>query len=107
MSPYREPAARPDYSDPPPMPVTQASPVERGIAFMGIAVVIVQVFGSITGCLTDAQKKDVAFEVYASQQAACIDQYGTKAGIDACRDRVKKAWEKDHPADAGTEGGDK
>lgn len=56
-------------------------------------------FGHCTACLTDQAKKDVAQDVYAAQQAACIDQYADKPSIDKCRDRVKKAW---LATDAGT-----
>lgn len=64
-----------------------------------------------TGCLTDQQKKDVAFDVYLAQQQACVDQYADVKSIDKCRDRVKAAWLLDHVqkqdagADAGQEAG--
>lgn len=57
------------------------------------AVTCIVAFSS--GCLTDQQKKDVAFDVYAAQQQACIDQYADKPSIDKCRARVQAAWAKD------------
>ena len=70
------------------------------LAFLVVAGVVIAV-RCLSGCLSDQTKRDVAADVYAAQQAACIDQYADREHIDKCRERVKKAW----AADAGQEAG--
>jgi hypothetical protein len=49
---------------------------------------------------TTAEKRAEAAAAYEAQQMACVDQYADTAHIDACRDKVKKAW----ATDAGKDG---
>jgi hypothetical protein len=60
---------------------------------------------ALAACLTDEMKKDVAGGTYAAQQQSCIDRYGDKPHIDACRDEVKRKWSNDAGADAAQDGG--
>jgi hypothetical protein len=50
---------------------------------------------------TAAEKRVEAAAAYEAQQMACVEQYADTAHIDACRDRVKKAWATDAGAEAG------
>lgn len=50
---------------------------------------------------TAAEKRVEAAALYEEQQRLCVEQYADTAHIDACRDKVKKAW----ATDAGTEAG--
>ncbi len=49
---------------------------------------------------TAAEKTVGAAALYEEQQRACVQQYADTAHIDACRDKVKKAW----ATDAGKDG---
>ncbi len=60
---------------------------------------------TVDACLTDEMKKDFAAGTYAAQQQAYVDQYADRPHIDACRERVKKAWISDDAgADAAKDG---
>jgi len=47
--------------------------------------------GQCCGCFPEA-KEVAAAAGYEAQQMRCVEQYADRASIDACRDRVKKAW---------------
>jgi len=60
----------------------------------------------LAGCATQtaAEKRVEAASLYEEQQRACVSQYADTAHIDACRDKVKKAWATDAGADASKAG---
>ena len=69
-------------------------------------VVLVQVCigaGLLAGCpqdpMTPADHVDVAAET--ADDAACVEMASTKAQADACRAKVKAAWDKFHATDGG------
>lgn len=71
------------------------------------------VISNVLGCALfgTATKQGVARTTYEAEQSDCVDQYNTRAEIDACRASVRQRWGKmpipSVPLDAGpTDGGD-
>lgn len=69
--------------------------VATGVALFAALFII----GHCTACFP-ADKQVEAAGGYEAQQLACVDRFGTKPEIDACRDKVKAAW----ATDAGKDG---
>jgi outer membrane murein-binding lipoprotein Lpp len=64
----------------------------------GVMVVYARV---LAGCF-ETPKEIGAASAYEAQQLRCVDQYATKVDIDACRAKVRAAWDT---TDGGHEGG--
>lgn len=72
---------------------------------MKISVLALSLFSlaACNSCSSPETKRVEAASAYAAQQSDCIVQNKTREAIDACRDKVKAAWD----ADAGVDGGHK
>jgi hypothetical protein len=59
---------------------------------MLVLAVVLAVLVHCTGCLSQQAKEAIADGAYATEHMKCVDDYDTRAEIDACRRAVRVRW---------------